>query len=303
MRIPERWQAGIFNQEHAYQEGLTMTSDESKMRHVERADLVGPLPDNPVVHLLRSHKIPWSRISGRAWNAGAVYGEEFKDFEIYYYGVSGDEGLPTTPLFWEDNNGGGYYCWQIQIYWKTYGAHIEAMWSEEYQNYEVVTLWGGLGQLDKQLATGMNKGINLLILISERMSKGTHGGPNNVKVANLPKHIKEALGSRYVGLLHELENVKQDAKTFFRTEGDKWRSKLLDLYQILESHDDLLKDIHPYFVPSDSEATNRIYEQWEIAIEIAAREKIPNYIRRSVTPRSLKNCAVLPDNNTSQYQA
>jgi hypothetical protein len=280
-----------------------MSGDETKLRHVERAEIVRPLPDNPVVHLLESHKIPWSRISGRAWNAGPVYGEQFKDYEIYYYGVSKDEGLPTTPLFWDEAGGEGYYCWQIHIYWKNHGAHIEAMWNEEYQNYEVVTLWGGLGQLDKQLATAMNEGIKLLLLMSERMSKGPHGGPNNVKVANLPKHIKKALGARYVALLNALGNVKQDAKTFFRTEGDKWCSKLLELYPILKSHDDFLKDIHPYFVPSDPEATNRIYEQWEIAIEIAAREKIPNYIRRSVTPRTLKNCAIFPNSNTNQDQA
>lgn len=280
-----------------------MTGDETKMRHVERAELVVPLPDNPVVHLLKSYKIPWLRISGRAWNAGAVFGEEFKDYEIYYYGVSKEEGLPTTALFWDETEGRGYYCWQIQIYWKTHGAHIEAIWSEEYQNYEVVTLWGGLGQLDRQLVTAMNEGIKLLLLMSERMSKGPHGGPNNVKVANLPKQIKEALGARYIELLNKLGNVKQDAKTFFRTEGDKWYSKLLELYPILDSHDDLLKDIHPYFVPGDSEDKGRIYEQWEIAIEIAAREKILNYTRRSVTPRTLKNCAILPGNNPNQDQA
>jgi hypothetical protein len=119
----------------------------------------------------------------------------------------------------------------------------------------------------------------------------TTGGARNVKVADLPKETRRALGKRYEELRDALRNMKQDAKTF-ASATDDWRRLVLNKYPILETHPDLLDQIDPYRVPRDAAASDKILDPWEIAIEIAARETIPNY--EHVSADSLKKAANLP---------
>jgi hypothetical protein len=79
---------------------------------------------------------------------------------------------------------GEFYCWQIQIFWKNWPGWIEALWREKHSNYEVVTIWGGLGQLNGQIAAAMNEGMNLLLLVSERLKTRKRSGdtrPEEIK--------------------------------------------------------------------------------------------------------------------------
>jgi hypothetical protein len=115
-----------------------------------------------------------------------------------------------------------------------------------------------------------------------------------VKVANLPGNVKKLLGKRYVELGDALTNLKRDAKTLASATQD-WQRLVLNKYPILETHPDLLDQIDPYPVPSDADASDRILAPWEIAIEIAARETIPNYAHSSVSSDSLKRAAILPN--------
>lgn len=119
----------------------------------------------------------------------------------------------------------------------------------------------------------------------------TSGGARNVKVADLPEKVRVALGARYEVLRDALRNVKQDAKTF-ASATDDWLRLVLKKYPVLETHPDLLDQINPYPVPRDADASDKILDPWEIAIEIAARETIPNY--QHVSADSLKKAAILP---------
>jgi hypothetical protein len=200
------------NQELAYRRA-PMANNEAKWRHVDRGDFVAPLPDNSLNHSLAKYGILPTQIAGRFCNAADfIKDERFKDYAIYIYGVSQDEELPHPQLFWQDEDGAGYYCWQIQIYWQASRAYIEATWSEEIDPYDVVTRWGDLSRLEISLVTAMDEGMNLLLFIIDRMTKSTRGGRRNVKVADRSDDIKRALGKRYVELREQLTNVRQLAK-------------------------------------------------------------------------------------------
>jgi hypothetical protein len=124
----------------------------------------------------------------------------------------------------------------------------------------------------------------------------TWGGARNVKVANLPESVRQALGGRYVELRNTLTKLKGDAKTAYEFHGNDWQQYILKKYPILERHLDLLNKINPYSALSDSEGS--LKDPWQIAIEIAARETIPNYKKNSTGAVALKQAAILsPEEN------
>jgi hypothetical protein len=128
------------------------------------------------------------------------------------------------------------------------------------------------------------------------------GGARNVKVANLPEDIKEALGSRYVELKETFKSLKGDAKTFASASND-WRTLILGKYPVMGQHPDLLKHIDPLYIPENADGFDRILDQWEIAIEIAAREIIPDYEKYSVGGDALKGAAILPHDTGQSSKA
>jgi hypothetical protein len=107
------------------------------------------------------------------------------------------------------------------------------------------------------------------------------GGPHNVKVKNQPQDVKESLGKRYVELRRNLIRVKRDAKAALTLHGKTWGEELLKAYPILENHPDLLRELNPYDIPGNSDGSG-IKEQWEVIIELAARDTIPDYYERVV---------------------
>lgn len=121
------------------------------------------------------------------------------------------------------------------------------------------------------------------------------GGRRKAKVAHLEEEVRKALGKRYTELRDCLTNVKRDAKVFASAKNVDWRASILDKYDILKNHTDLLENIDPYSVPSDRDASHRVKAPWEIAIIIAAREKIPCYENNGASPDALKKAAILPD--------
>lgn len=126
-------------------------------------------------------------------------------------------------------------------------------------------------------------------------AKNKHGGARYIKAANLPEDVKRALGKRYIELRDSLTNVKKDAKTALEYVGNDWRNRILNKYPILENHPDLIEEINPYKPPNDAEASDAERAPWEIAIEIAARETIPDYTPRRVSGETLKKHAIFPD--------
>jgi hypothetical protein len=126
------------------------------------------------------------------------------------------------------------------------------------------------------------------------------GGARNVKAKKWPRDVKERLGKRYAELRSSLILVKRDAKAALKLHGKTWCEELLKAYPILENHPDLLRELHPYDVPSNSDGSG-IKEQWEIIIELAARDANPDYYERVVAdPKarvgadSLRKNAILP---------
>lgn len=169
-----------------------MASDETKRRHIGRAEKVKPEFDNPVVGILGAYGIPYDRITGLCSKGNEFTGEEkFEDYKVYIFGVSSDESLPHPQLSWYSEEGKEYACWQIQIYWKNYYGRVDSVWWKEYDHYTVMTVWGSLGQLDKQIENALNKGLELLRVIAQLMTEVKRGGAHNVKVANQPEHIKK----------------------------------------------------------------------------------------------------------------
>ena len=88
--------------------------------------------------------------------------------------------------------------------------------------------------------------------------------------------------------------MKRDAKTFASV-SDDWLPLILKKYPILAEHPDLIRHIDPYYVPEDVDASDKVLDPWEIAIEIAAREVIPDYqnspLRERPTGETLKKCS------------
>jgi len=120
------------------------------------------------------------------------------------------------------------------------------------------------------------------------------GGRHNVKVADLSEGVKRALGKRYEELRDGLTTVKRDAKAIASTIPD-WKPSILSKYPVLNAHPDLLNRTAPYDVPSDADASDGVIAPWEIAIEIAARETIPDYENYGVSSDALKSAAILPN--------
>ncbi len=224
----------------------------------------------------------------------AVFGDQFKDYYVVTFGVDkDDERLPVTRLYWEDD-AGGFYCWQFQIYSLQHDtACVDATWCEEYANYRVVIDLGDFSDFDMQVAKALHEGLKLLFLVSDRLVKSARGGRHNVKVADLTEEVKKALGKRYLGLKEGLTNVKREAKAIASTTSN-WQQLILSKYSILTTNPDLLDQINPHPVPRDADASDRIRAPWEIAIEIAARETIPGYEKNSVSPDSLRKTAIFP---------
>jgi hypothetical protein len=136
--------------------------------------------------------------------------------------------------------------------------------------------------------------------IIKLLSSIGRGGRHNVKVADLPGHIKEALGKRYVELGSMLTNVKQDAKAAFAILSNGWRSHILKTYPVLENHPDLVEEINPHSAPNDADGSGE-RAPWEITWEIAARDTIPGYKqmvianpKKRVSADALKKAAIIP---------
>jgi hypothetical protein len=154
------------------------------------------------------------------------------------------------------------------------------------------------GQQQMAAAAELSKGVALLFLRDEMHSfalemRKQWGGRRNIKVADLPEDVKKALGKRYAELGEGLRPVRQDAKTLASTVRD-WKAFILAKHPILNSHPDLLEQIDPQAAPSDEDASERIMAPWQIAIEIAARETIPDYEHYSVSSDALKRAAIIP---------
>jgi hypothetical protein len=156
-----------------------MASDQinRKRRQIGWSESVSPLPDNQVIDLLAAYGIPSTRIYGqRCTGFDLTNKEEFEDYDVYIYGISKDEQLPRTLFDWITDGGRGYYCWQIQIYWRKYPTRIEALWCELCGTYHVNTDWGNLTELDARLVKGMNEGMKILLEIVERRAIIMSGG-------------------------------------------------------------------------------------------------------------------------------
>lgn len=276
-----------------------MADDNIQKHPIKKVDDIGPAsPDNPIVTVLERNGVLISETRSLRFKvADQDLESKYKGYIVFLTGARPNEDWPRTKKSFTDARGEIVIeCWQIVIHWREKTC-LEARWSVERRDFQVVLARFQLANLSPQVVEHLNGALELLLWLQgqDQMRDVKRGGPHHVKTANQPKHIKEALGARYVELLDELKTAKQDAKTFYRIEGDCWRSKFLEQYPIFKTLDDLLRDVDPvaYFIDGD-----RIYDQWEIAIEIAAREKIPGYGRKSVSPRTLKNHAILPDNNT-----
>lgn len=193
-----------------------MASDKGRWRNVDRSQDEKPAPNETIVYLLERYGIPYDRIYGRFAKGDSFTSDNrFGNYAVRLVGVSTDEELPQPLLAWQ-LHGEEYYCWQIVIRCKDYPGLIDATWREEYDHYEVVTIWGSLKWMNSQTVALMDEGLKLLLLISERMIKVMRGGT----------------------------------------------------------------------------------APWQIAIKIAARETIPGYTNNEVSANTLKNIAILPDNNT-----
>jgi hypothetical protein len=137
-------------------------------------------------------------------------------------------------------------------------------------------------------------------------AKPSQGGARNIKVAKLPEETRKALGKRYEELRDSLTKVRKDAKAAIEFSGDNWRNKLLDKYPIFKVYPELLDEVDPYRAPSDSEASDKTMDPWQIAMEIAAREIVPGHKDKSTSPDAkgkdkrasadaLRRIAILPD--------
>ncbi|MEK6324711.1 MAG: hypothetical protein AABN33_23970 [Acidobacteriota bacterium] len=127
------------------------------------------------------------------------------------------------------------------------------------------------------------------------------GGPHNVNVPDLPKDVRESLGKRYVELKPILMRVKRDAEAALRLHGETWEDHILKAYPILKNHPDLLREINPFGIPGNSDGSGN-KDPWEIRMEIAARDTIPDYKERviadqknRVSAESLRKKAILPE--------
>lgn len=126
----------------------------------------------------------------------------------------------------------------------------------------------------------------------EMYSSLGRGGRRNVKVASLSRETKKALGKRYEELRDGIRHIKHNAKVMASVNND-WSLQIFEYYPVLSEHQDLLKHVDPYLVPEDANASEKILDPWEIAIEIAARETIPNYKKNSVSADILRQAAIL----------
>ena len=88
---------------------------------------------------------------------------------------------------------------------------------------------------------------------------------------------------RFCGLDRNIEihhqDLTQEVKTLLKLHGEAWRAQLLKMYPILESNPDLVSEIEPFGIPGSPDGSGT-RAPWEIAIEIAARETIPDYKER-----------------------
>lgn len=134
--------------------------------------------------------------------------------------------------------------------------------------------------------------FRLCNLVGARLGE-KRGGRHHVKVANVSDEIKKTLGTRYVELRDSLTTVKRAVKMIASPTND-WRPFILDKYPVLRTHHDLLDRIDPYSIPSDADAPNSDIAPWKLAIEIAARETIPDYPYNSASPDALKTVAIIP---------
>lgn len=137
-----------------------------------------------------------------------------------------------------------------------------------------------------------------LIIRGNKLPSRGRGGRNNIKVAGLPEPVKKALGRKYEELKAGLTNVKQDAKAAFKFAGESdWREHFLRQYPIFNIYPDLLSEIDPYNTPDNSDGSGGM-APWEISIEIAAREVIPDYqsipLKQRPKADALKKAAILP---------
>ena len=131
------------------------------------------------------------------------------------------------------------------------------------------------------------------IVIANRLPPGTWGGRHNVKVADLPRPTRKALGRRYVELKDSLTTVKQKAKKAYAISGERgWRKDVLKIFPVLKKHRDLLEAVNPYSIPNDSKGSGA-KAPWEIAIEIAAREVIQGYKWNSTCADSLRAAVII----------
>jgi hypothetical protein len=229
-----------------------MESDKIKWRRVGDAIVVVPTPDNPIISLLALYGVQPSEIIGRHYKGDALAGEKFKDYDVIMFGVPReDERLPFTRLFWNDAEG-GYCCWQFQIYWQqNHNILIDAMWHCEYKHYHVVTVWGNLEQLDGQTLAAMNTGMELLLVVTERMVMAARGGDTRTTEIKQLWDDDETL-KRYARLVDELYPVWKTIKALAdpcdsKESQDEWLSSMMSdrpqIKGLLTSYPKLTRDI------------------------------------------------------------
>ncbi|HET8670285.1 MAG TPA: hypothetical protein VFM05_06525, partial [Candidatus Saccharimonadales bacterium] len=150
--------------------------------------------------------------------------------------------------------------------------------------------------------TDISEVIGLIEAAATEMGK--RGGANNIKVADLPEYILKRLGSKYIELNVELNELISRAKLYYRQNKKTWRDKLVIDYPILKDYPDILDKVDQscFGAPSDSEASERALQPWEYPWEIAARLTIPDYTPFFATAETLKGNAILPDEQIVRIQ-
>lgn len=131
-----------------------------------------------------------------------------------------------------------------------------------------------------------------------KAAKSTHGGWRYARVPAMSDDTKKALGKRYVELKNSLKNVKLDVKAAYEIKGKGWRKHILNKYPVLKNHRDLLEAVNVYAALDDEQGSDE-KAAWEIAMQIAAREVIPNYESISIEKRpgadALRKAAIIPE--------
>lgn len=191
-------------------------------------------------------------------------------------------------------------CYEPEMIWTP--VFLEILWKRPLTSQHMDISIRGLDRdldLEKGSLTSLLR-AHAFFFDSESLSRfqiGKRGGARHVKMPVLSEDLRRKLGKRYVDLKSSLKNLKRDARVLASTFED-WHPHLLRKYSVLQNHHDFVKDVDPYHIPEDADASERVLAQWEIAMQIAALEVIPGYrdIQSEKRPSAevLREVAIFP---------